>query len=222
MCYNKTVSLIMFLFGNVGCAALALKSYFVEALFLSWVVSMQLVEFFLWTLQPCPNSTNLVVSRVGALINSLEPVVLYTAILCFSKKRLPKSVHYLVTVFCVATLLYNLEITSLECTTVTTVSSPHLHWRWNYFSFYDQYYLVFFTVVCVLISHGVEHWKECLAVNVASYSVSYYVYSETHMVGAMWCFSAAVCPWVLYTLYTFKERTNYLRSGLRLRKEEEL
>ena len=210
MCFSAQVSALAYVVGNTGSLVLYRAGHRVEALFFSYVLQMQLVEFFLWALQPCPNKYNTFVSKVGSIVNSLEPIFLWGSIVKFSHRKLPRLAHSLVGLFSVATLFYNKRLLSTECTTVTPQSYPHLHWKWNEYDYYNEYYALFVLTITVLCVYGLEYWRTCTLLNLSSYATAYYLYQDTHCVGSMWCFSVSASPWILLVTYA------YLGSKLRV------
>lgn len=96
---------------------------------------MQLIEYFLWKNQPC-NATNtpknVKTTKFGILVNHLEPIVLWLAVLYLSKKKLPSSINYFMVFFIITTIIYTINsLKKVECTTVSEQSEPHLRWKWN-------------------------------------------------------------------------------------------
>jgi hypothetical protein len=105
MCFNEQVSILTYIVGIIGCINL----YFnldlkVEAIFFACVVQMQLVEYFLWNNQSC-NQMNIDTTKVGIIINHMEPIVLWIAILLLSKHVLPVYVNILMILFVIVWFL---------------------------------------------------------------------------------------------------------------------
>lgn len=199
MCFNAPVSITTFLIGIIGSIRLYKLNFKAEALFYSWVVLMQLVEYFLWKNQPC-NDTNLIVTNAGMLINHLEPIALWIGIILFSEKQLPLPINIILLLYLFITIQYTrtyFQKNKLKCTSPTPESSPHLHWKWNYGKHY-QYYYSFFLICLVLLSlYGLKNGSINAFLLVASYLLSYVIYGDKHSVGAMWCLFAAFVPWII-------------------------
>jgi hypothetical protein len=104
MCYNANVSLISYIIGMIGNVYLYRLNYIPESIFYTFVIQMQLIEYFLWKNQEC-KKTNEIVTKLGILINHLEPIALYIGILLFSINTLPLFVHVMVLIYLV--IIYN-------------------------------------------------------------------------------------------------------------------
>jgi hypothetical protein len=200
MCFNAQVSLLTYLVGMIGCYLLFLESI-PEAIFLAWVIQMQLIEFILWKNQPC-NSINRSTSKIGMLINNSEPIVLWLAIILFSKKNIPKWLHILMILYFIASIFYNYSIYD-NCTIPSTTSS-NLEWKWNNGNNSILFY-AFFLVCCILLSiYGLEYGYHMASIFIVSFILSYSIYKNTHAIGSMWCFFAAFCPFLLLVIYKIK------------------
>lgn len=207
MCFNKEVSLTTYFIGMVGAALLFKQNYKPEAIFYAWVIQMQLIEYFLWKNQPC-NATNtpknIKTTKFGILVNHLEPIVLWLAVLYLSKKKLPSSINYFMVFFIITTIIYTINsLKKVECTTVSEQSEPHLHWKWNREKMSGIYYGIFLLALVLVSYYGLEKGKINSFIVFISFMVSYYVYRDKHSVGAMWCFMAAFVPWFLLFLYNY-------------------
>jgi hypothetical protein len=207
MCFNAEVSLVTYFTGLIGAALLFKENYRPEAIFFAWVIQMQLIEYFLWKNQPCnelTNINNVNTTKFGIIINHMEPIILWLAILYLSKKKLPSAINYFMLIFILITIVYSINsLKKIECTTVTDKSSPHLHWKWN-FEKYGKFFYALFVLALVLLSYyGLEKGKINSFVIFISFLISYYVYKDKKSVGAMWCFIAAFGPWILLLLYKY-------------------
>ena len=198
MCFNKEVSLATYLIGIIGSFQLYQQRFTPEALFYAWVVHMQLFEFFIWKNQPC-NETNVTISKYGIIWNHLEPFVLWLGIIYYSKLKLPNNIHLWMIVFAVWTYKYTKDVFKSECTTITPISSPHLHWKWNEGPYYDMFYSAFLATLIVLSYFGLQKGYINAIIVFVSFMISKHIYGETHSTGAMWCFLAAFAP-VLYPI----------------------
>jgi hypothetical protein len=222
MCFNEDISLLSYLTGISGSVALFSINKIPESLFYGWVVQMQLIEYFLWKNQPCQikedkkicnkeeiqncNETNKNITSAGIIVNHLEPVILFSSILLFSKKILPLSVIILFCIFLIIIFLYTYNVFKQqdECTTVSEESDPHLHWKWNQAPFSILVYSLFLIILIILSYYGLEDGHINAIMVFIGYISSYMIYKDTHSVGSMWCFMAAFAPWLLYAIYTKK------------------
>ena len=112
MCFNKEVSILTYIVGLIGCASLYFNlNLRIEAIFLAWVVHMQLVEYFLWNNQEC-NDVNKNTTKIGTIINHLEPIVLWISILLFATQKIPGFVNMIMVFFVIWLQITNHEIAS--------------------------------------------------------------------------------------------------------------
>jgi len=206
MCFNAEVSLATFAIGTTGSIYLW-KYNRPLSIFYGWVVLMQLIEFFLWKNQKCSDSDtrekNITFTRLGALINNMEPIILWLAIILFSSRTLSTSIHVWMIIFCALTGLYMIGLNMDRCTVVTKESFPHLHWKWNEGSNYIIYYAAFLFSFIILSLEGLE--KKVSTINaflvVISFFLSHVLFSDTHSTGALWCVAAAFAPWLFVGYY---------------------
>jgi hypothetical protein len=194
MCFNDRVSILTYIIGMIGCINL----YFnldlkVEAIFFAWVIQMQLIEYFLWTNQSC-NQENINVTKTGIIINHLEPIVLWVAILVLSKYNLPTYVNILMTIFLLATYLYTTTVFTDEC---TMKEGKHLVWKWNMGEYANYYYIFFLICMNLLLINGVDNGTKLAIMSTISYAISIMIYGSEKSIGAMWCFFAAFVPWII-------------------------
>lgn len=196
MCFNKEVSLATYIVGMVGSAVLIHMGLVPEGLFFMAVVQMQLVEFMLWSNQPC-NSTNKQWSHIGFLINHAEPIVLWAAIVAFGPYLLPRWVHAWLVLYTIMSAVYiAYVIHRIECTQVTTESDPHLHWKWNSQASGALVYMVFLLALVMLCVYGLQDGVFKAVVSVSSFLLSLAIYGNKKSTGAMWCFFASFAPWL--------------------------
>ena len=207
MCYNKNVSIGTYILGIFGCYNIYINhGYKIEAIFLAWVIQMQLIEYFLWENQSC-NTTNIITTKAGVIVNHLEPIVLWIAILLLSTKQLPYWINLFMTVFLIISVIYTIYILDnsnddkTKCTVVTPKSNPHLEWSWNDFNYSYIYYPLFLISLNILCIYGLENGYNLAILCTVSYILSVLIYKDKKSVGAMWCFAAAFSPWIIPYLY---------------------
>jgi hypothetical protein len=104
MCYNANVSLGTYIIGMIGSIYLYTLNYIPESILYTFVIQMQLIEYFLWKNQEC-KKTNEITTKLGIIINHLEPIAFYIGILLFSIKTLPLFVHVMVLIYMI--IIYN-------------------------------------------------------------------------------------------------------------------
>ena len=203
MCFNKEVSIITYIVGCIGCIILIRNKYMSEAAFFLVVIQMQLIEYFLWKNQTC-NNININITKLGIGINHMEPVILWLAILIFSKKILPKWVNAMMIVYILSAILYTIKINNNSCTTVTNESAPHLHWKWNNDTYGTYFYLFFLVTLIILSITGITHGYHLAILITTSFIISFIIYGKFKSVGAMWCFMAAFVPIIIPYFYKIK------------------
>ena len=205
MCISAEVSLGAYIIGMCGSVLLWKRGYKAEAMFYAWVVQMQLLEFIFWT-NGC-GRVNKIATRVGVIINNLEPIILWLGILLYGPvTKLPKWVNITMIMFGIATIMYHRSIgkrgKEKECTQVTEESKPHLYWAWNEGEYANEYYLFFIVCLVILSLTGLGENGNIHAIGVlTTFIVSKIVYGKSHSVGAIWCLMAAGVPILLLELY---------------------
>jgi hypothetical protein len=164
---------------------------------------MQLIEYFLWNNQVC-NETNVNTTKLGVIINHLEPIVLWISILLFSAKELPDSINIFMILFLIVTYAYTKFILSNDdnkCSLVTPESSPHILWKWNNAEYGSIYYAFFLLSLILLSINGLEKGNQFALSITLLFLVSNYLYSNKKSVGSIWCFLAALSPWAIPYIY---------------------
>lgn len=210
MCFNKEVSITTYIIGMLGSLYLYNEGHIPEAFFYGWVIQMQLIEFILWKHQECNNlsnqdidsTINKQVTRIGILINHLEPIVLWLAIIYFSNKKIPHWVHQMMLIYIILTVIpTTVAFKTTNCTTITKDSGNHLYWEWNDIKYTGPYYMFFLATLIILSLYGLKKGIINATVISLAFVISIILYYKTKTVGAMWCFIAAFVPWILPSLY---------------------
>ena len=206
MCFNKEISITTYGIGTIGSMYLW-KYNKTLSIFYAWVVLMQLIEFFLWNNQTCSDNitkmNNINITKIGTLINHLEPFILWISIIAFGT-ALSTYTHVWMIIFCAITVLYSIGLDIDECTVVTNESSPHLHWKWNAGPNYMCYYVLFLFSLILLSLDGLDKNISVFNASIVmiSFVLSLIIYSDKHSTGAIWCFAAAFAPWILIGYYS--------------------
>jgi hypothetical protein len=199
MCYSPTVSVVTYIIGMTGCLLLYQKQFYVESLFLAFVIQMQLIEYFMWNNQPC-NSQNITITKYGIVLNHLQPFVLWFLVYLFHSKQLNQSINIymavfgMITLFCIVKLLNN-----AECTTVTEFSKPYLYWSWNYYfyPYHNHYYVAFLLSFILLTVYGTKSSHIFGLIVFLGFISSSLIYRHKRLTGSMWCWTGAFIPWLL-------------------------
>jgi len=200
MCFNSDVSMATYITGIIGCLLLIRHELYIEALFYFWVLQMQLIEFVLWNNKDC-GEINKLTTKIGLVINHLEPIILWIGVLLFSKKIIPEWIHYLMIIYFISTILYSSNVYKNDCTQVTEESKPHLLWKWNLYPYQNYYYLFFLITLNILAIYGVEYGYHMAFLVTTSFIISSVIYNKTNTIGAMWCFAAAFAPLITPLVY---------------------
>jgi hypothetical protein len=226
MCFNEKISLLTYLIGLSGSINLYKINLIPESFFFGWVSHMQLIDFILWENQPCKiqesnkvckkeelklcNKTNQNTTTAGMIINHLEPVIMFTSILIFSKQKLPIWVMILTIIFFICLFIYTKDVIDKKdtiekkCTYVTEQSTPHLFWQWNYNEPYNIIYFYFVFIFVLLSFYGFSHRYFSSFIILISYILSHIIYDNKKSIGALWCVFGAIMPWILYTYEKIK------------------
>lgn len=205
MCFNKEVSIISYVIGMSSCYLLYARDYKIEALFYAYVIQMQLIEFLLWSNNSC-GIVNKSITKVGILLNHLQPFILYVLILKYNKKA-PPYIHHLIIIYLITTLLYlsnNYQLVN-KCT-VGIPNKKELQWSIQYSKSKKFYYLFVFMITILFISCLEKHKYINALLIVISYIISYYKYFDSKGVGTVWCVIAAYIPLLLNIIYTIVEK----------------
>ena len=204
MCYSPKISLITYIIGIIGCIVLLFykENYKAEAMFFAWVIHMQMIDFILWKNQPC-NDINKHATKIGSVINNMEPIILYIAIILFSSKKLSSASHILMIFYILFAFLYTMQQTDV-CTSTTADSSPYLYWAWNYMTNSKIFYIFFIIVMMFISVDGIENGYILAPGLLITWLISLYIYDYKHIIGSMWCFFAAFAPILLPYIYKIK------------------
>jgi len=199
MCFNPEVSITTYIVGIIGCILLILNNdvnFIPQAIFFIWVIHMQLIEFFLWKNQPC-NQMNKNISIIGMIINNMEPIILWLAIIIFSDKKLPTWIHLIMALYLIASFYISYKSytdNKTSCTTVTPESSPHLNWKWNEGNIFTNIFYIFFLLVCVLLSiYGLSYGMVMAFIFLLSFFASFFNLWKITFSGSNVVFYCSIC-----------------------------
>lgn len=204
MCFNARVSIITYIIGMYGTYLLYNKKNTnnenynkIAALFFLCVIQMQLVEYILWNNQTC-NDINKNITKIGIIINHLEPIILYLGFLLYQKDYLTPFINNYMIIYIIITIIYTISIFNSKCSLVTEISKPHIYWDWNYKKYYELYYSYFLLTLMILLYHITKTNKKYLFIfiTIFSFSLSYLLYYDIKSVGSLWCFFAAFMPYI--------------------------
>lgn len=200
MCFNPKISIITYFIGLLGSLLLWRSNHKPEAIFYTWVIQMQLIEYLIWNNLKC-DSINNYITKSGIIINHMEPIILWLGIIIFSRLKLNNYIHSLMLIYIIWAIIYTKNVFDSSCTTVTDESKPHLHWLWNNGNNASLFYTYFLFIFVILSIYGLENGYIHAIMCILSFGISYKIYGDKHAVGAMWCFAAAFAPIILYYIY---------------------
>jgi hypothetical protein len=202
-CYNKEVSLVTYIIGSVSSVYLILrknKSYKIAGSFLLFVSQMQLIEYLIWNHDVKCDDFNYRVSNIGSLLNHFQPIVFYLFVRYFNRNNELKNkelLNVLASIYIICMITYSRDVYPLECVTLDKYN--HLYWDWNYKKCYRIFYVIFVTILVLMNLYGIEKPYNILfaLIFLGTYLLSLYKYSNTKAVGAIWCWYAALVPFVI-------------------------
>ena len=201
MCYNKDISINTYIIGLVSSYLLLTndkKTLKILGFFFIVVIQMQLVEYFLWSNTKC-NSKNITITHIGALLNVIQPIMLYLAILYYNKditNENKKIMNITIIIYILALLLYSLNLFPIGCSIVTEVSKPYLQWGWFYKKYPNFITIMFPLTLVILMYFGVDKpYNFYLSLIIMlSFIISFIIYRKQRSFGTLWCWFAVFIP----------------------------
>ena len=170
------------------------------------VGGMQLWEALLWrNIGSGCSPTNGALSNAGAINNHLEPVALYLMCTLLLAPRSPFKANLAGAVMVAYVLVFGALTTNFlrrplteRCTHLTRSG---LVWQWNEHGDPSNARWAYALFVVALVTTMFAYMPAGLdialsTVTVASLAASQVVYGGKGMVGSMWCFFAALLPWI--------------------------
>jgi hypothetical protein len=205
MCFSKNVSLATFLTGIIGgllCFSTGIPDYKIIGLFFMFVSLMQGIEYLIWSHQVC-DDYNKNISYLGMILNHLQPVILFILLVVFSKEKFNKhkeSLILLIVIYISVIVKYSLQFEK-ECILKDTKTN-HLHYQWNSMEYNTIAYTLF--LLCFIV-FGLFFPNKQIGISfsilsIISYIISSFIYTNTPVVGSMWCFFASFAPMFFYIL----------------------
>jgi hypothetical protein len=204
MCYDAETSITTYAIGSIS-SLLLLKSKKshnkIAGTFFLFVSQMQLIEYLLWKDYTC-NNYNKTISNIGSILNHAQPIILYFAIRYFNKNLSNTNkniITSLISLYTLSLLAYSKNVYPLDCTSVTNTDTPHLEWSWSHKKNYIKFYLIFLITLILLSYFGFEKPYNHImpAICLITYIISHSIYKDEKVVGAVWCWFAALVPFLL-------------------------
>ena len=208
MCYNKETSITTYIVGTLSSLYLLYsknKSYKIAGSFFLFVVQMQMIEYLIWDHNVICDNYNIKISNIGSLLNHLQPIILYLSIRYFNNDlsiENKKNMNMLIGIYIISGLLYSKNVYPLEC--ITLDNKNHLYWKWNDKKYNLSFYLLFLGILVILTYIGIEKPYNIMFtfIILGTYLLSYYKYRDTKAIGAIWCWFAALSPFLIM-IYEF-------------------
>jgi hypothetical protein len=212
MCFSADVSLGTFMSGiifSVLCFSLGTAEGKIIGVFFGFVIFMQLIEYLLWKHQYCDQyNKNLTIS--GMILNHLQPVVLFLAVILFNKNIPSNNLKIMilaVIIYAIAIIPYSLQFNKF-CTQKGKESNNHLVWKWNNMDHAGIVYIIFLVSMMIITFLGMPAHKVIhTLVVLLSFVISAVIYGKQEVAGALWCFIAAFAPLVYFISQKISFRT---------------
>jgi hypothetical protein len=186
MCWNESVSLNTFLFSGFVILLITYNNVFTKykieilnniylLLFSISVISIQLVEFFIW--RNINNAYyNHILSILEGLIIFIQPVF---SIMIITKKSLRNTLLFLYLLLAIPYSIYTINTKNIK-----TIVTEKGHLQWNFITNINicMIWLFFF-----LFSFIYERYLFIVTIGILFLLISTYNYAKDHSVGSMWC-----------------------------------
>ena len=165
------------------------------------VIQMQLIEFFLWSNNKC-NKINIKISTIGAILNFVQPIILYLAIIYYNKNitnENKKKVNIIILIYIILLFIYCFNLFPIGCTSVSEKSFPYLEWSWFY-KYVPNSALtllaIFPLTLILLLYFGLEKpYNLYLSIIcILSFIVSFIIYKKKKAFGNLWCWFSVFIP----------------------------
>ena len=196
MCYSLNASIFSFCVGILSCLYLASMDLALS-LYLGFIVLMQLIDIIFWTHQNINHRhINGIMTKVAAIVNVSQPIVLALVIFCINMK----TIQPIAIVFTMLYILYtfiNLYIywDRIDYTLVIP-SSKILYWKWNdlpgSFVFLMLYLACTYTLI--LTSFHID----IAIILISSLTITLIMGSnKDRAIGRFWCYFASFIPFFI-------------------------
>jgi hypothetical protein len=169
--------------------------------FFAVVACMQLWEALLWRSKRC-DAWNARISDIGAINNHFEPVSLWLMCIALLKPQLGSglmtTVHAMVAVYILVFGYMTVRFVRQPIEQRCTLPGPGgLVWKWNDFGRRYEYVYFLATMMAVVYAYvPMEHANVIAGLFAGSFILSYQMYKNTGVVGGIWCWFAALMPWI--------------------------
>jgi hypothetical protein len=202
MCWNQYVSINTFVFSAVVLMLIAFNNKYSKYkiqefqskyayFFVFSIISMQLVEFFIWR-----NINNKRMNNIFSVMGFLLLIIQPFASLMIIKNKIVKK--RILTLYIIISLMYIVYNLSTHTPTTSITKSGRLQWNWTNKNY--TYILFGIYIFFVFFSGVYERLYIPLIYSIILLLTSYITYSTDKAVGTMWC-------WIINAIslvYAFK------------------
>lgn len=197
MCWNPEVSISTYLFSAIPVTLCYIYGLMPLSrfLYLQSFISIQLVEYFLWTYLE-NDQWNRIFSIIGWSLIFLQPMFSILSIQQFDSYKYTAMFAYLIYIAFVL-FAYKTEFKTVVAT------NKHLQWKWLDYPSYIIFTWLFFFCFRMFFTHNYVTYFD-LIITLFTFTMSYYYFQESKAWGSMWCWVANIIGFCYYyTLFMF-------------------
>jgi hypothetical protein len=205
MCFSERASIVSFAVGIISallCVSLGTVTDRIIGFFFTFVSLMQGVEYLLWKHQVC-DDYNRLISRIGLLLNNIQPFVLGFVILMVNPQTPYKNwIMGLMVLYLCVNALYSTQFRKDKQCTIKDKKTGHLKWNWILLDYNLQFYVFFITIFCLLFImglHKLTHGIVFAIITFITYITSAIFYTQEFS-GTLWCYYVVFIPLLYYLL----------------------
>jgi hypothetical protein len=155
------------------------------------VISMQLVEYFIWK-NIKNEKMNYIYSRIAYSLLGLQPIPLIMMIIN-EKIRYITLVAYVSYIF-----IYNIIKINVKTQLTTISQNGHLLWNWLTFSGYEYIFLMIYMSFYLFSAYYIKN-HQLLWFIIISFSLSFITYFRDKTWGSMWCWVSNII-WIYFII----------------------
>jgi small-conductance mechanosensitive channel len=213
MCYNKEVSLVIFIFGIMTAIKLIRKDKVKEGVIVIFVSIMQLVEFFLH-MYPNINSSVHQIASLSIFFVSMSQIICYMALVPYQIKNKENkeintalltlgSIYLAISVYFLFTVLFPNYGKFESIIDPICKSNCRLNWAIIKYIRNENIYLYYLmSIIYVLVTCMIIYQVFGINIMIAILSLWIFcvIFFSNNSVGTMWCFLSifAICAIILY------------------------
>jgi hypothetical protein len=200
MCWNANISINTYIFGLFACifAFFNNKISFMSFLFIQSWLSMQLIEYFIWS----KKFSNRLLSQIAFLLIASQPIFSILSISNHTAFKYTTIVGYLL--FVVITML----IKPWSKIDFTSVQGPNGHLSWKWLNYPISIMLIWFLFLSIkFVVKGEWFTLSFITITLA---ITYLLYHNTLTFGSLWCWLANLASFLLVASVFYDEVCIYL------------